>query len=363
MIIKNSLINECLVILMALILILSQTIFHATQALLELVLIIILSVLLLKQRLLIWEICLILFVLFTQTASIIINDMSLSAFMLNAKVTGLAILSLLYFKRNTTVSKAMKVFFIICVSLVLIQYFITSKFPVNIPESLMKNLSIYNHWKPLGLFLDYHTSAYFLAVYFIGISLTRKLFFIDLIIIWLMGVRTSFLSLIGQKVFNIAGKRFYFFKKASVQITIVTVGVLFLLTVFLPLFFSFMDMLDFGFGRGDSVKIMAASIINPNQYLDAVYFFPQDYFQHHGSFLYDVGTDKNRSSELGLVKNMLMFGIPVTLLFFYKMLKFTPYFRVFILLTSLHYANILDPLIIYLVFMFENKLIQLKENS
>ena len=361
MIIKKSLINEFLVVLMVLILILSKTIFHSTQALLELSLIFILACLLFKRKLEIWEISLLLFILFTQLLSILIYDTSIYSFMLNTKVAGVIFLSLLYFKDNTTSSASMKLFFVVCLSLVLIQYFITSKFPVNIPESLMKNLSIYNHWKPLGLFLDYHTSAYFLAVYFIGISLTRKLFFIDLIIIWLMGVRTSFLALIGQKVFNFAGNRFYIFKKASVQITIVTVGVLFLLTVFLPLFFSFMDMLDFGFGRGDSVKIMAASIINPNQYLDAVYFFPQDYFQHHGSFLYDVGTDKNRSSELGLVKNMLMFGIPVTLLFFYKMLKFTPYFRVFILLSLFHYVAIISPLIIYLVFMFENNKRQIKE--
>ena len=79
-----------------------------------------------------------------------------------------------------------------------------------------------------------------MAVYFIGINLTRKLFFVDLMIIWLMGVRTSFLALLGQKVFNFAGKRFDIFKKASVQITLVIVGVLLLLTVFSLFSFSYM---------------------------------------------------------------------------------------------------------------------------
>ena len=359
--IKNSLINEFLVVLMALILILSQTIFHATQVLLELALILTLSVLLLKQRLSIWEICLLLFMLFSQLVSIIIYDMSFNSFMLNTKVTGLAILSLIYFRRNATVSVLMTVFFIVCLSLVLIQFFITSKFPVNIDPNIIKNLTIFNNNQPKGLFLDHHTTSYFLAIFFIGITLTRKLFFIDLFVIWLIGVRTNFLALIGQKALTIAGKRFYILKKASVQITIVVVGISLLLTVFLPLFFGFLDATKLL--SGDSARIMAKSIINPNQYLDSLYFFPVDYFQHHTNFLYDVGFGEYRSSELALVAIMLMFGTPMALIFLYQMLKFAPYFRVFLLLSTLHYSNILNPLMIYLVFMFENKLIQLKENS
>ena len=275
MIIKKSLINEFLVVLMALILILSQTIFHFTQAFLELTLIFMLTFLLLKRKLKLWEISLLLFILFTQLMSMLIYDSSLYSFMLNTKVAGVVFLSLMYFKDNATSSVSMKLFFVVCLSLVLIQYFITSKFPVPVPQSLIKNLSIYNHPQPLGLFLNFHTSAYFLAVYFIGINLTRKLFFIDLIIIWLMAVRTSFLALIGQKVFHFAGKRFDIYKKASVQITLVIVGVIFLLTVFLPLFFSFMDML--GMGRGRTTKIMVSLIINPNVYLDALSYLPMDY--------------------------------------------------------------------------------------
>ena len=346
---------------MTLILILSQTIFHVTQALLELTLIFMLTFLLLKRKLKIWEISLLLFVLGTQLMSMLIYDSSLNTFMLNTKVTGLAFLTLMYCRHNVTVSKSMRVFFVICLSLVLIQFFITSKFPVNIDQSIIKNLSIFNHAQPLGLFLDFHTSSYFLAVFFIGITLTRKLFFIDLFVIWLIGVRTNFLALIGQKAFTIAGKRFYILKKASVHITIVVVGILLLLTVFLPLFFSFLDATKLL--SGDSVRIVAKSIINPNQYLDSLYFFPVDYFQHHTNFLYDVGFGEYRSSELALVAIMLMFGTPMALIFLYQMLKFAPYFRVFLLLSTLHYSNILNPLMIYLVFMFENKLIQLKENS
>ena len=344
---------------MALILILSQTTLEFTQAILELTLIFMLTFLLLKRKLKIWEISLLLFVLITQLMSMLIYDTPLGSFTLNTKVAGLAFLSLMYFKDNATSSVSMKLFFVVCLSLVLIQYFNTDRvFPFPIPESLIKNLSIYNHPQPLGLFLDFHTSAYFLALYFIGINLTRKLFFIDLIIIWSMSVRTSFLALIGQKAFNIAGKRFDIFKKTSVQITIVIVGVLLLLTVFLPLFFSFMDLV--GMNRGSSTTIMTRLIINPDLYLDALGFIPIDYNQYLENFVYQTGISQD-SNESAFISILVIFGTPVALIFFYFMLNLTPSFRVFILLSLFHFAAILNPLIIYLVFMFENNQRQIKE--
>mgnify|MGYP006153164053 CR=1 FL=1 len=360
MIIKKTLINEFLVIVMALILILSQTTLHSAQVLLELCLIIILALLLLQRKLKVWEISLFLFVLVTQLMSILVYESPLSSFMLNTKMTGLAFMSLIYFRNNATVSISMKVFFIICLILVLIQYFITSKFPVNIDQSLIKNLSIYNHKQPLGLFLDYHVSSYFLAIYFIGISLTRRLFFIDLIIIWIMGVRTSFLALIGQKFFTMLGSKFSIFSKASVQITIVSVGVILLLTILLPVFYTFLNVV--GLGGGDSITIMSKLIITPNLYLDALSYIPMDFHEYKKIFTYDVGV-KFSINELTLIAIMVIFGAPMGLFFLYFLFKFAPSYRVFILLSLLHYAAILNPFIIYLVFMFENKLIQLKEHS
>ena len=358
MIIKKSLMNEFLVVLMTLILILSQTTLHFTQAFLELSLIFMLTFLLLKRKLKLWEISLLLTLIITQLMSMLIYDSSLYSVILNTKVAGVAFLSLLYFKDNATSSVSMKLFFVVCLSLVLIQHFITSEFPVPIPESLIKSLSIYHEPKPLGLFLSFHTSAYFLAAYFIGINLTRKLFLVDLIIIWLMAVRTSFLALLGQKIFNFAGKRFDIFKKASVQITLVIVGVIFLLTVFLPLFFGFMDMV--GMNRGRTTKIMARMITNPDLYLDALSYLPVDYDLHLQSHIYDTGISQD-GNELALISIMIIFGTPIALIFFYLMLKLTPSFRVFILLSLFHFAAILNPLIIYLVFMFENNQRQIKE--
>ena len=86
MIIKKSLINEFLVVLMTLILILSQTTLHFTQALLELILIFMLAFLLLKRKLEIWEISLLLAIIITQLMSMLIYDGSLNSVMLNTKV-------------------------------------------------------------------------------------------------------------------------------------------------------------------------------------------------------------------------------------------------------------------------------------
>jgi len=173
-----------------------------------------------------------------------------------------------------------------------------------------------------------------------------------------MAVRTSFLALIGQKVFNFASNRFHFFKKASVQITIVIVGVFGLLTVFLPLFFSFMEMV--GMSSGRSTRIMASLIINPNVYLDSLSFLPMDYEMYLQKFVYDTGISKD-GNELALISLIVMFGTPIALIFFYFILKLSPSFRVFILLSLLHYSGISEPLIIYLVFMFENNQRQIIE--
>ena len=362
MIIKRSLINEFLVVLMALILILSQTIFDYIQVLLELTLFFILIFLLLKRKLKIWEISLLLLVIVTQLMSMLIYDNSLNTFMLNTKVIGLAFLSFMYFRHNATVTVSMKVLFIICLSLVLIQYFITIKFPVNISQSLMRNVSIYTQTnRPLGLFMDFHTSAYFLAIYFIGINLTRKLFFIDLLIMWLIGVKTSFLALVGQKFFTAVGIRFYNFQKASFQITSVIVGVVLLLTIFLPIFFSLLDIV--GYNYGNSSKVMAKAIINPSIYIDSIYLLPMDINQHSNSHIYYIGDGYGHiiGGELGLVNIMILAGAPLGFILLYFLLKFTPSFRVFILLTLLHFTAILNPLIIYLVFMFENMQKQRKE--
>jgi len=359
MIIKKKLINEFLVVLMALILILSQTILHLTQSLLELTLIFLLTFFLLKRKLKIWEISLLLLVLITQLLSILVYDSSFDSFMLNTKVAGLTFLSIMYFRHNATASVSMKILFIICLLLVLIQYFITDQFPINIPQSLIYNLSIFNGFHPLGLFLDFHTSAYFLAVYLIGISLTRKLFFIDLIIIWLMGVKTSFLALIGQKFFTIAGNRIDYLKKFSVQIACVIVGIFLSLTLFLPFFLNFMELI--GFSSGNSAKIMIRLISNPNVYLDSLSLLPMDLILYSNTYIYDVGVETFRYFEMTLISIMVIFGTPIGLILLYILLKFTPSFRVFILLSLLHYAAILNPLIIYLVFMFERKVREIKE--
>ena len=80
MIVKQNLINEFLVVLMALILILSKTMLHSTQALLELSLIFILTFLLLKRKLKIWEIILLLLVITTQLMTMLIYENSLFSF-------------------------------------------------------------------------------------------------------------------------------------------------------------------------------------------------------------------------------------------------------------------------------------------
>ena len=108
--------------------------------------------------------------------------------------------------------------------------------------------------------------------------------------------------------------------------------------------------------------IMSELIVNPNIYLDAIRFFPYDIHQYNDTFRYAAGVHNDTySGELSLINILVMFGNPIGLFFICYLLKFTPSFRVFIFLSMFHFAPILNPLMIYLVFMFENNVRQIKE--
>ena len=174
--------HEVVVVLMAFQLILSQTIFNGTQQIVEVLLAGIISYLIIKNGVSSKNIIFISIFLLTQVLSLTLNNIPLQSFLLNIKEIGLAIITIVYFKNYATPSRVIYILFYICLFLVFIQYFITTSFPIEWVGSIVKNIGLYTKERPLGLFLDFHTSAYFLAVCFIGISLKRNLFFIDIII-------------------------------------------------------------------------------------------------------------------------------------------------------------------------------------
>ena len=352
----NSYFHELLVLLMALQMILSQTVFHGFQQVIEVSLFLIFSYSLLTKGVSILGSLFISVLLITQILSVVINDVNFSAFLLNFKQVGLATLSLLYFKNSEQSKPCLSIFFIfvICLALVLVQKFITGIFPIQSVSYIVKNISIFNGQQPIGLFLDYHTTSYFLATFFIGYSLIKNLYFFDLLIIWTTGVRTTFLSLFGQKVTKKLIIIFPFLSLFFFQILLVVLGVYILLSILLPLFLSMIDHTDLL--HGNSVDIMIKMISDSRVYESSLNALPRDVYQYYIDNVWDytsVGGGEKRANEMALITIMVQGGLIFGLMLLYALTKVLPNYRIFIFLSLLHYSNVLNPLIIYMMFMFE----------
>jgi hypothetical protein len=199
-----SLLNALLVPLMVISAILSETTFEIYQRFFELLVLTILIGSVVTERFNKQELILIVVFFVSQIGSVLINNPSV--FMLNAKQLGLAVFAAIYFRRHATNIISIHIAFIICVALIIFQIF-SGYFPFSIGQ-YMKYLGSDMNSRPLGLFINYHYSAFFIAVYLIGFTKKRNLYFFDFLLLYFIGVRTSLLSYIGQKMVGVFGKRF-----------------------------------------------------------------------------------------------------------------------------------------------------------
>ena len=349
--------TEILVLLMSLQIFLSQTVFNFAQQSIEIILIITLVLLLFKKGISTgW---LFLFFLFSvvQILSLFVNDVSLTGFMLNTKEYGLALLSIAYFKDNSARSYLLYALFITCITLFLYQKFISISFPIDF-SNIHKNLSIFNQTsRPLGIFLDFHTSSFFAATFLIGLSIRHKLFLLDVLIIWIVGVKTQLLAIIGQKLITLFTKLSHLFTLYWVQVIGLFFAMFVLLVYFYPMFIELTDVADMS--RGDSLEIMTSLITNSNVYTSALEFFPRDLDKFNMTdrfYVYDSSGDiiRHSKNELMLIDLFVSNGLILGSIIFFLLTKNIPSFRIFIILTMFHYSNALSPLIIYTMFYFEN---------
>jgi hypothetical protein len=348
---------EILVLLMSLQIFLSQTVFNFAQESIEIILIITFALLLLEKGIPArWFFLFFLFIT-AQTLSLFLNDVSFNGFMLNTKEYGLALLSIAYFKDNSERSYLLYALFIACITLFLYQKFISISFPIDL-SNIHKNLSIFNQIsRPLGVFLDFHTSSFFAATFLIGLSIRHKLFLLDVLIIWIVGVKTQFLAIIGQKLVTIFLKLSYLFSLYWVQVTGLFFSIFVILVYFYPLFLELADISDMS--RGSSLEIMISLITNLNVYTSTLEILPRDldvFNETTRFYVYDSSGNiiRNSINELMLVDLFVSNGIIIGSIIFFLLTKDFPSFRIFIILTMFHYSNILSPLIIYMMFFFEN---------
>jgi len=346
----NCIITPVLVFLMLFQAILSGTIFKGLQVSVELVLLmILLTVILIERRLHKEEVILLVLFLFTQVGSFIVNDFA--TFMLNAKQFGLAIFSLVYFRRYQRESFLIHLIFIACVILVLLQYYIFIQFPFDIGRYL-RTLSGHTATRPLGIFLSFHFSAFFIAICLIGYTYKRKVFFLDFYILLLINVKTSIFAYAGQKIITFINRRVGLFKSEGSQ-WLLFIGALVFVSTSLNLVLDI--IINYYTVAYSSGRIILAQLANPGTFLSAIYILPSNILEHSNTLAATNQLGKHDgANEVSLVVYLVQGGFFVTIMYLHLLTKTLSKYRMFILLSLLHYSFLLNPLVIYTMCMFEH---------
>jgi hypothetical protein len=348
----NRLITPGLVFLMLVQAILSSTVFNGLQVAVELaLLLILLIVILIERRLQKEEVILLMLFLFTQMGSFVVND--LGTFMINAKNFGLAVFSLIYFRRHQSESLLIHFAFISCIVLILLQYYVFKAFPIDISKYL-GTLSAHVATRPLGLFLSFHFSAFFIAICLIGYTHKRKVFFLDFYILWIIGVKTSFFSYTGQKVIDLINRRVNIFKSELSQ-WLLFIGAVILMGISANLIELFLK--NYYIAAVRSGNIILSQLANPLTYLNAIYILPSNVLEHDIAFSSILQKGRHDGiNEIALVVYLVQGGFFVTVMYLHILTKTLSNYRMFILLSLLHYSYILSPLLIYTMCMFNHKI-------
>ena len=258
---------------------------------------------------------------------------------------------MIYFKRNAAKSNFINITVITCIFLVFFEY-IFKKFPINITPYLSTMQESYGS-RTLGLFLNYHYSSFFLAIFFIGFTIKKKIFYIDYIILWMINAKTNLLGYILHKLSKTYFRNFFNNTKIF---TIFILSFLVLLVIFNEYILESFQSYHYGF---QSAYIIIKQIIDPKSILDSLYVFPHDlikYLAEESLFDFpELGGAENldRASELSIVHLLVQGGFFLAITYLYVFFKYFKKNNVFIFITLLHYSFFLSPLIIYLMSAYQ----------
>lgn len=348
----DKLTSYCIVPLSVLAVVASNTIFGLAQHFIEFVLLLIFVALISTYKLSKSEWLLLSIFILAQIGSFFINPLPI--FLVNAKQFGLAIFSLIHFRRYGFKSIFLHIIFLMCAFLVLFENFFGS-LPINISLYLSTMSDSYGS-RPLGLFLNYHYSSFFIATYLIGYTAKRTLFLFDYYLLWIINVKTNLLSYFASKFLSLLQEKVKFLGSKFGTNLLYVVSLL-IIIISVTTLLEFFRSINFGY---NSVYVILYQALDPKSYIDAIYIFPNDVVKHlQEKTLFDfTELDSgvvflNHGSELGIVSFLVQGGVFLTFCYFILLFKSFKIYRVFIFFTLFHYSFILSPFIIYIMSVFE----------
>ena len=329
--------------------IVSNTIFDSFQIFIEIFLLILGSYVVLKyikldndSLKLLWIFTIVQIVSFFQNPILI--------FLLNFKVFSLGILFLIIFKNFRLRSYLFNLIGSLSIALILLELFVFSSSPLPV-DAFIINQGFMNS-KPISFFLNYHFAAFFTAVYLIGKSYRYNFLGMDYLFIYMLGVKTTLFSYFVQQL--LFKKNIKFFERLSFG---KEMFILFLCAILVIAFIGDINELMQQYSvKYRSFYVIIRQLLSWDFILSMIYLFPTDYTTatinaNNISYL-ELGI-KVVSNELAFLTYIVQGGVFMFAYYMYVLLKSLSIFRVFILLSLIHYSFILSPLCI--AFMFESQ--------
>jgi hypothetical protein len=284
-----------------------------------------------------------------------------NVFLLNFKIYFLAFLSIVYFSKFNYNFRIVNFFMIINALVILLEYF----FQFNPLESFSNIYgstfsSNYTHFRPIGLFLTPHASINLLIIYFVFLAYQKKSL-----------IKTSFLTFIifiGEvsSLFFAYIVQLLRLKKIKTDLFFLTfigfIGIILFSTFYLTYFnvnlynsiisyeWEFLQNF-FDYGRIFGIQVILAQILSLETYIQAFTLIPRDFKTITEGFWHFAG------NEVMFFQLIQQGGILIFLIYIKMLLKSAKYFSFLILLSLIHYGDIVTPLAVGM-FISYNKLIK-----
>lgn len=289
-----------------------------------------------------FELWLLFILIFTTLVSCIINPLEIA--ILNAKVYIIAILSLIFFSKFSV-----KPFYITLILFINYIFIIYQMVFGNLPFSSILNPIVgafgeYTNSRPLGLFLNTHFSAYLIAIFLIYIGYKKKLFGSGIAFLYITFSKFTIVSyiihIILKMKFIVYLKRY--FKKISLVLIILSFTIIIKYSN---------EIWKFDLGAAYvSFNTIAEQLLKIESYTSSFRIFPDDTNKIFESFTNEAG------NEVMYFTLIFQGGIILFLLYMIYFTSKLKHFKLFVLISMLHYGFSMSPLVIFLIITYNRKI-------
>lgn len=350
---RNTLLNEGIVALA----IIAQVAYgfvalKSVQTMVEILLVAVLGFAIWRLKFDIWELLLLWVFLLMTVLSLFVN--SFGVFLTDAKIYGVAVLTLLYFSKVHFTSRLIWPVFVIN----LVMYAIWQVAPsILMPLVNVSRSDVFNQSRFGGFFLNAHLTAYFMAIALIYYGYKRRRYaFLGVFLIYLT---TASKFVVTSYVANLATRLRLYEKivRHRVLSAVIVVSILYLLWQNQDQFLGLFDTRTLLSGL-----IILKQLFDPrfySQYLTNA--FPSDatYAAAEGLMVTHSGLEVG--NEVALFTMYIQGGFLLATLYLGVLLRKAQYYRVFILISILHYGYVTSSLAIYMFLTYSREIDLMRE--